>query len=479
MRSDIIIRNTALIILFNSGFLFISAMISGILGENSFAPLLYSTLVAIIFGVFPLIFIPKLHDIQPREGIVTVVSGWLVSCIFGMLPYLLWGGEFSMINAWFESVSGFTTTGSSILTEIESLPKGLLFWRASTHWIGGIGIILFALLIFPRTSPSRLTLIRSELSNISQQSFSAKATDIFKIILYVYIGLTVLETISLSIAGMSVFDAVTHTFATIATGGFSTKNLSIGHFNSLSIEIIIMVFMVFSGLHFGLLFATITGKRENILRSQVVRLYLLFLVIGIFLVTLKLYLTGYASFEEALRDASFQVVSLGTTTGFATVDTAMWPYFTRLILIYFSIQCACVGSTSGGLKFDRILILLKSIRKQVRIFLHPRAVIVNKLGKIKLSEDLEYYALTFTVLYILLIFISTLTISMMNVDIETSFSATVATMGNVGPGFGEVSSLGNYHALPPPVKAILSVNMLMGRLELFSILSLFYIRSWK
>lgn len=479
MRNDVVIRHTALIILFNSGFLFISAAISGILGENSFTPLFYSTIVAMIFGVFPLLFIPKLHDIQPKEGIFIVVSGWLVSCILGMLPYLLWGGEFTLVNAWFESVSGFTTTGSSILTDVESLPKGLLFWRASTHWIGGIGIILFALLIFPRTSSSRLTLIRSELSDISQKSFSAKATDIFRIILFVYIGLSLLEAISLTIAGMSVFDAITHTFATIATGGFSTKNLSLAHFHSLSIEIIVMVFMVLSGLHFGLLFSTITGKRENIFRSQVIRYYLLFLVAGILLVTLKLYISNYGSFEENLRYASFQVISLGTTTGFATADTASWPYFTQLILIYFSIQCACVGSTSGGLKFDRILILLKSIKKQVRKFLHPRAVIVNKLGKIKLSEDLEFYILTFTVLYLLVIFISTLLLSFMDVDLATSFSATIATIGNVGPGFGDVSSLNNYNALPSLAKVILSGDMLMGRLELFSILSLFYLRSWK
>ena len=479
MRNDVVIRHTALIILFNSGFLVISAAISGILGENSFTPLFYSTIVAMIFGVFPLLFIPKLHDIQPKEGIFIVVSGWLVSCILGMLPYLLWGGEFTLVNAWFESVSGFTTTGSSILTDVESLPKGLLFWRASTHWIGGIGIILFALLIFPRTSSSRLTLIRSELSDISQKSFSAKATDIFRIILFVYIGLSLLEAISLTIAGMSVFDAITHTFATIATGGFSTKNLSLAHFHSLSIEIIVMVFMVLSGLHFGLLFSTITGKRENIFRSQVIRYYLLFLVAGILLVTLKLYISNYGSFEENLRYASFQVISLGTTTGFATADTASWPYFTQLILIYFSIQCACVGSTSGGLKFDRILILLKSIKKQVRKFLHPRAVIVNKLGKIKLSEDLEFYILTFTVLYLLVIFISTLLLSFMDVDLATSFSATIATIGNVGPGFGDVSSLNNYNALPSLAKVILSGDMLMGRLELFSILSLFYLRSWK
>jgi len=479
MRKDVIIRHLGLIFLFNSAFLFISAVISGFLGESSYIPLVYSTLIALIFGVFPLIFVPQVYTIHTREGIFIVVGGWLASCLMGVLPYVLWGGEFTLSNAWFESVSGFTTTGASILTDVESLPKGLLFWRASTHWIGGIGIILFALLLFPRTGSSRLTLIRSELSDISQKSFRAKATDILRIILYVYVGLTLVEVILLAFAGVGLFDAITHSFATIATGGFSTRNMSIAHFDSLQVEIIIMVFMVLSGLHFGLLFATITGKRDNIFRSKVAAFYLLFLGVGILLITLELYYTGYADFDGALRKASFQVISLGTTTGFATTDTAAWPYLTRLILIYFSIQCACVGSTSGGLKFDRILIILKSIGKQVKLFLHPRAIISSKLGKIKLSQELELFVLAFTVLYVMVIFLSTLILSAMGVDIETSFSATVATIGNVGPGFGEVSSLGNYSSLPSFAKMILTIDMLMGRLELFSLLSLFYIKSWR
>lgn len=479
MRKDVIIRHIGLIILFNAAFLFISTLISAIGKEDSFVPLLYSTLVALIFAVFPLLFVPRIYEIQPKEGIFIVVTGWLVSCLIGMLPYLLWGGSFHLVNAWFESVSGFTTTGSSILSDVEGLPQGLLFWRASTHWIGGIGIILFALLLFPRAGSSRLTLIRSEISDISQRSFRAKATDILRIILYVYVGLTFLEIFFLVLAGMPFFDAVAHSFATVATGGFSTKNMSVAYFDSLKIEVIIMIFMVLSGLHFGLLFSTIAGRRENIFRSPVVKYYLLFLFIGIGIVSVKLYLTGYDTLGEALRDASFQVISLGTTTGFATADTAGWPYLSRLILLYFSIQCACVGSTSGGLKFDRVLIVLKSISKQVKLFLHPKAVIVSKLGRVKISQEMEFFVLSFTVLYIITILVSSLLITSLGMDLETSLSAVIATLGNVGPGFGGVSSMGNYGDLPSAAKLILTGNMLMGRLELFSILSLFYVRSWR
>jgi len=479
MRKTIIFRHLGLILLFNSFFLFISSIISGVQNETSFMPLLYSALVSLIFGVFPLIFVDKTSDIQSKEGIFIVVSGWAISCFVGMLPYILWGGEFSLVNGWFESVSGFTTTGSSILNDIEGLPAGLLFWRSSTHWIGGIGIILFALLIFPKSGTARHTLIRSELSDMSTKSFQTKTSDILKIILYIYVGLTVLEVICLSIAGMSLFDAVTHSFGTIATGGFSPKNTSIAHFDSLTIEVIIMIFMVLSGMHFGLHFATITGKKRNLFTSSVVKYYLIFLIIGIGLVTLKLYLSDFGTWQESLRYGSFQVISLGTTTGYATIDTAAWPPFTQLILIYFSIQCACIGSTSGGLKFDRILMLLKSVKKQVQIFIHPQAVIVKKIDKIKISNEIEQFFLTFTALYLIVILISTFINTFLGVDLMTSFSASVATIGNVGPGFAGVSSLGNYADLPSLSKFILTITMLMGRLEIFSILSLFYLRSWR
>ncbi|MFO8233923.1 MAG: potassium transporter TrkG [Bacteroidales bacterium] len=479
MRRPVIIRHLGMILLFNSFFLFVSAIISGILRESSFIPLLYSALISVIFGVFPLIYIEQPENLQYKEGIFIVVSGWVASCIIGMLPFLMWGGEFTIVNAWFESVSGYTTTGSSILTEVEAIPTGLLFWRSSTHWLGGIGVILFALLIFPRSSSSRQKLIRSELSEMSKQSFRTKTSDILKIILYVYIGLTLLEVISLFLAGMSLFDAITHSFATIATGGFSPKNASIAHFNSVTIEVIIMIFMVLSGIHFGLHFATLTGKKYNIFTSSVVRYYLIFLFSGVFLVTLKLYLSDFGDWSESLRYASFQVISLGTTTGFATTDTAAWPAFSQLILIYFSIQCACIGSTSGGLKFDRILMLFKSIKKQVQIFLHPQAVIVKKIDKIKITHEMEQFFLTFTLVYLIVILISSLINSFLGMDLMTAFSASVATIGNVGPGFGNVSSLGNYADIPNLSKFILTIVMLMGRLEIFSILSFLYIRSWK
>jgi len=473
MRTEYIIRHLGNVIIFNGIFLFIAFLISAYHNESSIVPLLFSSLICLIFGSFPRVFIPKSMELNLSEGITIVVTAWIMTCIVGMLPYLMWGGEFTFTNAWFESVSGFTTTGSTILNDIESMPMGLIFWRSSTHWIGGIGIILFILLILPQTTESRIILYHTEVSDLSRTNFKYRSEQVIRILAYVYFGLTLMETILLKLAGMSLFDAINHSFATIATGGFSTRNASIASFNSPVIEVIIMVFMVLSGIHFGLLFATITGKRENIFRSDVVKAYLLVMLLGIIFVTVKLYFSGFYDLLTSLRYASFQVISLGTTTGFATVDTANWPSFTLIILLYFTIQCALVGSTSGGLKFDRIFLFFKSLSKHIKLVQHPKAVIALKINNKPISEALEKQTLVFIVLYVLVLLITTTLVSVFNVDTLTSFSASAATLGNVGPGFGEVSSLGNFGSLPNPAKFILSLNMLLGRLEIFSIIIMF------
>jgi len=388
----------------------------------------------------------------------------------------MWGGEFSFINSWFESVSGFTTTGSTILNDIESLPKGILFWRSATHWIGGIGIILFVLLIVPESQKSKINVYHVEISSLSKMNFRYKARTILLILAFVYLSLTVIETAALSLQGMSVFDAINHSFATIATGGFSTKNLSIAAFDNIGIEITIIIFMILSGIHFGLIFNTITFKKENIFNSSLVRTFLIFLVVGIILVTSKLYFSGYYSLWDSLRFASFQVISLGTTTGFATEDTANWPIFVQIILIYFTIQCAMSGSTSGGLKFDRVIIFFKLVAKQIRLLHHPHGVFITRLDGKKINQELEFQTLVFIILYVFVFFITTFILTLMNIDGMTAFSASIATIGNVGPGFANVSSLGNFAEIPDLGKFFLTINMLLGRLEIFNILALIIIK---
>lgn len=479
MRIPVIIRQIGAILIINSIFLFASSIISWINDESSFFPLLYSSLIVLIFGIFPLIYVPSFRYLSLLEGITIIVFGWITTCIIGMLPYVMWGSEFGLINAWFESVSGYTTTGSTILTNIEALPMGMLFWRSSTHWIGGIGVIIFTLLILPQPMTSKLVLVNSEISGIAKSNFRTRATHTIKILAAIYFGLTLLQTLLLYLAGMPFFDAVNHSFATIATGGFSIKNQSIAFYDSVAVEIIIMVFMVLSGLHFGLIFSTLIGNRENLFSSEIVRVFVFVLILGVTLVTLKLWFAGFGSFAESLRVASFQVISVGTTTGFATADTAGWPVFTILILTYFTIQCACAGSTSGGLKFDRVLLFFKSIRLQIKNMQHPQGVFQIRVSSHPVNEAIVNHAMVYILLYIFVIFLTTLLLSAMDVDLITSFSASATTIGNVGPGFGNVSSMGNFGGLPAPAKFILTINMLLGRLEIFSVISLFYFRSWR
>jgi trk system potassium uptake protein TrkH len=476
MKKEIIIKHLGFVLLLNGAFLFISFIISLFLNETSTVPLLFSALICGIFGIFPLIFVERTEHISFIEGLMIVVLGWLITCVVGMLPYLMWGGEFTLANAWFESVSGFTTTGSTILVEIESLPKGILFWRSATHWIGGIGIILFVLLVLPQSKGQRITIYNTEISSLSKMNFRFNTRQIVKVLAIVYICLTFAETVALMISGMDLFDAINHSFATIATGGFSTKNLSIAAYNNVGIEVIIMIFMVLSGMHFGLIYGTVMLKKENLFRSSLAKTFVLIMLIGIILVTLKLYLSGSYDFWKSLRFASFQVVSLGTTTGFATEDTAHWPIFTQIILIYFTIQCAMSGSTSGGLKFDRVYIFFKLCAKQIKLLKHPNGVFASKLDGKRIDEKLEQQTLVFIVLYITVFFITTVILTAMDIDGMTAFSASIATIGNVGPGFENVSSLGNFSSIPDLGKYALSLNMLLGRLEIFNILALFMIK---
>ncbi len=475
MNLKVVTRNVGIALLLNALFMYISAIVSAIYGfDDSFSPLLLSAIITTVAGSFPFIFVRKAYDISIREGFLIVVSSWILSCMFGMLPYVLYGGEFSIINAWFESVSGYTTTGSTILVNVESLPNGLLFWRSSTHWLGGVGVVLFMLLVLPSLNSFRMRLSRMEISDLSKNNFRFKAYQTIRVISTVYLTLTLSETILLMIAGMDWFDAINHSFSTIATGGFSTKNLSIKHYDSVLIEIIIMIFMLLSGMHFGLLYATLTGKSLNIFKSPIVRYYLLSIFIGAIIVTLNIKFAGvYKDWGTAIREGFFQVVTVGTTTGFANGDSSVWPGLAILIMLFFTIQCACSGSTSGGMKADRVWIFFLSIKSQIIKNIHPNAVVNVKMGNHTLEKEAVYNVNQFIVLYLFIIFIVGMLLVGLGTPMLDSFSASIACIGNVGPGFGAVGSLGNYSSIPSVGKMILSIAMLLGRVEIFSLLMLF------
>jgi trk system potassium uptake protein TrkH len=442
-------------------------------------PLFYSAFIAMLFGVFPFIYVPPASDISNKEGFTIVVSSWLISCAIGFMPYILWGGEFSFTNAWFESVSGFTTTGSSILTDIEALPQGLLFWRASTHWIGGIGIIVFALSVMPSMGKSGMILYKAEISPLAKDTFHYRTKTTLRILVTVYVGLTLAEITGLLFCGMGLFDAITHSFATIATGGFSPKNDGIAHFHSISIEIVVMLFMVLSGLHFELLYVTFQSRSGELWRSPIARYYIICMIIGIIITSLGLHGDKFPVWLESFRYASFQVISLGTSTGFATADTTGWSPCIKLLLIFFTLQCACAGSTSGGIKVDRVIIFWKGLMKRLSIMKHPHAVISPKVGALPIDSDTMEAGLLYIVMYLSVVFLSSLILTTMGVDILSAFSGSAAAMGNVGPGFGVVGSMGNFSLIPESGKWVLSFTMLLGRLEIFALIMFITAKSWK
>lgn len=476
MRKEAVIKFIGYVLLFNAVFLYASALISLFLNETSFVPLFYSGLVCTILGLFPLIFTERIDEIRFTEGLAISVIGWFITCIVGMLPYVMWGGEFTLANAFFESVSGYTTTGATILNDIESLPKGILFWRSSTHWIGGMGVILFVLLILPQAKGLRSSLYKTEVSNLSRMNFKTKARQIARIIGIVYISLTIVQTIILWFLGMTFFDAICHSMSTIATGGFSTKNTSMAFYNNFWMEITIVVFMMLSSLHFGMLYVTIIGKKPNIFHSKSVRSYFLVILIGILVTAYKLYDENVYNLADSLRHSMFQVTSLVSTTGFATVDTSVWPVFSIIVLMYFTIQGSMVGSTAGGFKFDRIFLFFQTLKKQLRLIQHPQGVFASKIDDEVVAKGIEIQTLSFLVIYILTFFIVTVILTFMDIDGLTAFSASITSIANVGPGFGKIiGSLGNYSALPDAAKYVLSIEMLLGRLEIMNILALFLV----
>lgn len=481
MRVNVVIRYIGLVLQFVASFMLISAAVSMLNGyDSAFYPLLLSSFMTSLLGTFPLFFVERVDEIKTKEGYAIVVGSWMLACVVGTFPYLIWGGEFTLVNAWFESVSGFTTTGASILNDIEFLPRGLLFWRSATAWIGGIGVVMFALVILPSMGKSRHMLSTVEMSTIAKDNFHYRSKVILRLLVTIYAGLTLITTIGLKYAGMTWFDAVTQAMSSCGTCGFSTKNLSVAFWDSQLIEIIMMAAMTLSAIHFGILYATITGRKNNIFRSEVVRTFIGMMLVISVVIAISLFMADiYPTFGEALRHASFQVVSITTTSGFATADTNTWTSLAIVLLMFCTVICGCAGSTSGGMKVDRLLIATKVVRNRMKIQLHPNAVIRTKMDGIVQEENIQSLVMTFIVSYIMLTIIGTIIYAIFDYDLLTSFSASIACISNVGPGFGAIGSMNNFSELPATLKLWSTLLMLVGRLEIFGFIQLLFIRSWR
>ncbi len=417
-----------------------------------------------------------------QEGFVIVALIWLCFCLFGALPFQFSGHFSSFIDCLFEITSGFTTTGASILTEVESLPRGILFWRSFSSWLGGMGVLIFALALLPKTGERTQSLVRAESPGPVTNKLVPRTSKASKILYTIYIVLTVLEVICLRLAGMPFFDSVVHSFATICTGGYSIRNLSIGAYGSASIEIIVIIFMLLSALNFTVFFLMVTRRFAAILKSDELRFFLFIVAAAITLIVLNLLLSSAASsqnFGDLLRQVTFQVASVVTTTGFATADFNLWPQFSHIILILLMIIGGCSGSTAGGIKVSRALLLARCIRRDLRKIAHPRAVKVVQLdGKAVDPTSLDR-VLTFFSCYAFILAISCLLLSLDNFSFLTTTSAVFSCLGNVGPGLDVVGPMGNYAGFSGLSKVLLTFCMLVGRLEIFPILMLFAPATWK
>ncbi len=419
-------------------------------------------------------------ELTVREGFAVVTFGWTVFAVFGALPYLLSGVINSPVDAIFETMSGFTTTGSTIFTEIESLPHSILLWRSLTHWLGGMGIIVLSLAILPMLGVGGMQLFKAEVPGPTADRLKPRIQDTAKMLWGVYLLLTMVETFLLMFGGMTFFDALCHSFATLATGGFSTKNSSIAAYDSSYIDGVVTLFMILAGINFALHFQMLRGKFKDFFRSEELRVYFGIIIIATLVVMVSNWTGGiYHHFDENFRYSIFQVASIMTTTGFATADYELWMVLPQYILLLLMFIGGCAGSTGGGMKVARILLLFKHAQVQVFRLIHPRAIRLVKLGNRPVDKEVLQSILGFFALFIGVFVVGSILLASCGVDFVTASTAVVACLANIGPGFGSVGPIDNFAHIPAFGKYVLIVCMLMGRLELFTVLVLFFPSFWR
>lgn len=420
---------------------------------------------------------PKNSQITAREGMVIVASAWIFWSAFGALPFFLSGSIPHYIDAFFETVSGFTTTGSTILEEIESLPRGILFWRSLTHWVGGMGVLVFVMSIAKMDNKNSMHLMRAEVPGPEADKLVPKAQGTARWLYGMYMALTLTETAFLMFGGMSLYDALTHSFSTAGTGGFSTYNASIAAFDSVYIDGVITVFMILFGVNFNLYFFMLMGDFVSVIKNEELRAY--FGIIATAIVILVANTTAYyGSIAKAFRYVSFTVGSVITTTGFITADFNLWPMLSKAILLMLMMIGASAGSTGGGMKVARFLILIKSIGCELKQMLHPKEIILVKVDGKKVKDETKRSVYVYFISYVMLLVASVLIVSLNNFDFETTFTSVLTTMNNIGPGLNLVGPVENFAKFTDLSKIVLSIDMLAGRLEIFPFLMLFSPTLW-
>jgi len=492
LNGKIILHLMGLLLLCNGAFMMVAALISVIYKDGVTTSITLAAIVTMMIGLISMFFTrDHKKEVKPKEGYIIVTFGWLVMSLSGVLPYLFSGAIPDITNAFFETISGYTTTGASILDDIESLPKGILFWRSLTHWIGGMGIIVLAIAILPLLGIGGMQLFAAEAPGPSADKLHPRITDTAKRLWYIYVGYTAAQTLLLKLAGMNFFDAINHAMATLSTGGFSTKNASLAYWNDQPIiQYIVILFMFLAGSNFVLSYFAFKGKVQRVIKDEEFRFYLGFIVIFSVIATLIVLFQAepaisdtfpmvHGAAESAFRHALFQVLAVVTTTGFVTADFTGWTPFLTIFFFGLMFLGGSAGSTAGGIKVMRHLLIIKNGLLEFKRTLHTNAIIPVRYNNKTVAQHIVYNIIAFFVLYMLLFIIGALVLGFIGLDFESAVGGAATSLGNVGPGLGSLNPLSNFNSLPAFGEWWCGFLMLLGRLELFTVLILFSPYFWR
>jgi trk system potassium uptake protein TrkH len=447
--------------------------------DSALPALLLSSGITLVAGLLLFRFCRSSRELSLRDGFAIVTFAWVVYTLFGALPFVLSGAIPSPLDACFETMSGFTTTGATILAQVETLPQSLLLWRALTHWFGGMGIIVMSLAILPMLGVGGMQLFRAEVPGPTADRLKPRIQDTAKLLWGVYVLLTSVEVVLLMLGGMSFFDALCHAFATLATGGFSTRNTSVAAYDSAYIDGVMTLFMFLAGANFSLHYYALRGRLGDFWRNEEFRCYLGITLFSILALMWINHGTVYVSLLDNLRYSSFQVTSIMTTTGFGTADYELWPVLAQYLLVFLMFIGGCAGSTGGGVKVARILLLFKHVHVQLFRLIHPRAVRLVKIGTTPVNHDVMQSILGFFALYMGVFVIASFLMAASGLDLISAGASVIATLGNIGPGLGSVGPTDHYGHVAPFGKGVLIICMLLGRLELFTVLVLIFPTFWR
>jgi trk system potassium uptake protein TrkH len=492
LNYKIIFHLMGLLLLCNGGFMLLAALVSGIYDDGVTLDITLAAIVTLLVGIMAM-FYTRGHkkEVNRREGYIIVTMGWLIMSASGILPYIFSGAIPTLTNAFFETISGYTTTGASIINDIEALPEGILFWRSLTHWIGGMGIIVLAIAILPLLGIGGMQLFAAEAPGLNTDKLHPRITDTAKRLWLIYFGYTLAETVLLKLAGMTFFDAINHSLATLSTGGFSTKNTSLAFYNDQPlIQYIVIVFMFLAGSNFVLSYFAFKGKIQKILRDEEFKVYCLFVLLVTMVAVIVIFFLGFAvclafenpilgEAESAFRHALFQVVAVITTTGFVSSDYTSWTPFLTLVFFGLMFSGGSAGSTAGGIKLMRHIMIIKNGLLEFKRTLHPSAIIPVRYNNKTVSEQIVYNIVAFFVLYMLLFILGSVGLGLMGMDFVTAIGGAASSLGNVGPAFGTLNPVSNFDNLPILGKWWCGFLMLAGRLELFTVLILFTPYFWR